>query len=382
MRDVVLVTADSVRFDYADGMEFVSSLDPILGIAAGHYTRPSLGGLHSARLAGSIQSKAVSPTIAEVLDAAGYTCLGVAATAQADPAFDFDAGFDAYENFMDGGGNAVENRRSSLREYLGQFEVVRAVYHRFFPMEAVLSGLPPDDDVIDHAIETFNDAEGPRFLWVHLMESHRPYGRGDDALPVEIDRKAEASGRDSILPDPELTDAEHEELVETYRRSLSRTDGRIERLHEEIDAEDPLFVVTSDHGDELGEEGYYYHQGYRRRVPDPIVQVPLAIEGIDVAAERASLLDVGPTIAGALGVDAPAEWRGSDLRESGTDTAVTVAPWHEEATVALRDGDSTLVAADADVSLTEGDAETTVGRADVDESVEQRLQELGYTDAG
>jgi hypothetical protein len=92
MRDVVLVTADSVRHDFTDSMPFVDSLDPILGITAGHYTRPSLGGLHSARLTGAIRSKAVSPTIAEVFQDAGYTCLGVAATAQADPAFDFDAG--------------------------------------------------------------------------------------------------------------------------------------------------------------------------------------------------------------------------------------------------------------------------------------------------
>ncbi|GAB3687976.1 sulfatase-like hydrolase/transferase [Salinarchaeum chitinilyticum] len=382
MRDVVLVTADSVRHDFVDEMAFVDSLDPILGVTAGHYTRPSLGGLHSARLAGSVRSKAVSPTIAEVLDDAGYSCLGAAATAQADPAFDFDAGFDEYENFMDGGGNAVENRRSSLREYLGQFEIVRAVYHRFFPMEAVLSGLPPDDDVIDHAIQTFNDAEGPRFLWVHLMDSHRPYGRGDDALPVEIDRKAEASGRDSILPDPELTDAEHEELLDTYRESLGRTDERIERLYEEIDAEDPIFAVTSDHGDELGEAGYYYHQGYRRRVPDPIVQVPLAIDGLDLAADRGSLLDLGPTIAGAVGAEAPDVWRGNDLRETSTERAVTVAPWHEDATVAVRDRESTLIAADADVSFEEAGEEAAVGRADVDESVEQRLQELGYTDAG
>ncbi|WP_248516834.1 sulfatase-like hydrolase/transferase [Salinarchaeum laminariae] len=382
MRDVVLVTADSVRYDFADDMPFVDSLDPILGITAGHYTRPSLGGLHSARLGGSVRSKAVSPTIAEVLQDAGYTCLGAAATAQADPAFDFDGGFDQYENFMDGGGNAVENRRSSLREYLGQFEIVRAVYHRFFPMEAVLSGLPPDDEVIDHAIERFNDAEGPRFLWVHLMDSHRPYGRGDDALPVEIDRKAEASGRDSILPDPELTDEEHDELVDTYRQALGRTDERIERLTDEIDAEDPILVVTSDHGDELGEEEYYYHQGYRRRVPDPIVQVPLAIDGIDVAADRASLLDVGPTIASAVGAEIPEVWRGTDLQEAGTERAATVAPWHDEATVALRDRESTLVAADADVSFEEGGEEAAVGRADVDESVEQRLQELGYKDAG
>lgn len=382
MRDIVLVTADSVRWDFADALPFVSSLDPIRGITAGHYTRPSLGSIHSGRLAGAVESKAVSPTIAEVLDDAGYTCLGVAATAQADPAFDFDAGFDAYENFMDGGGNAVQNRRSSLREYLGQFEIVRAVYHRFFPMEAVLSGLPPDDDVIDHAIERFNDAAGPRFLWVHLMESHRPYGRGDEALPTELDRKAEASGRDSILPTPELTDAEHEQLLDTYRDALARTDDRIERLHREIDAEDPVFVVTSDHGDELGEEGYYYHQGYRRRVVDPIVEVPLAVGGLDLAPERASLLDVGPTLARVAGVDPPEAWAGYDLRERGTATAITVAPWHDDATVAIRDEERTLIAADADVSLSADDRDAAVGRADVDESVEQRLQELGYTDAG
>ena len=179
MRDVVLVTADSVRRDFVDAMPFVAGHEVLTGVTAGNYTRPSLAALQSGRLRAAVESRAIDPTLAEVLGDAGYATIGLVPTAQADPAFGFDAGFDRYDNYMSGGGNPAKNRRSSFREFLGSFDLVRQVYRRVYPMEANMADLPDGGAVIDEAIERFADADPPRFLWVHLMGSHRPYGTGE-----------------------------------------------------------------------------------------------------------------------------------------------------------------------------------------------------------
>ena len=381
MRDVVLVTADSVRRDFADAMPFIADHEVLTGVTAGNYTRPSLAALQSGRLRAAVESRAIGPTLAEVLGGAGYETVGLVPTAQADPAFGFDAGFDHYDNYMSGGGNPAKNRRSSFREFLGSFDIVRQVYRRVYPMEANMADLPEDAAVIDEAIERFDEADPPRFLWVHLMGSHRPYGTGEDAIPDALDRKAEASGGRHWFGSGEVTAEERGTILAAYRDALGRVDNEIRRLLRELDA-DPAFAFAADHGDEFGEEGYYYHQGYRRRVADPVIRVPVVLDGIETAGDRCSLLDLAPTIAESQGVETPEAWQGTDLRKATTDETVTVAPWRETATVAWQDFERKLVARDADVSMTEGGETVGVADADVSGEVEAQLRDLGYSDAG
>jgi len=95
-----------------------------------------------------------------------------------------------------------------------------------------------------------------------------------------------------------------------------------------------------------------------------------------------SLLDIPPTLVSAVGVDLPETWHGTDLTESTSEYAVTIAPWHDTATVAWQDYDKKLIARDADVSLSEGGERADVERADVDDELEEQLRDLGYVDAG
>lgn len=381
MNDVVLVTADSVRYDHTEEMSFVHSNDVFPGVAAAHYTRPSLAALHCSSYLAAAKTQPVGTTLAETFSAAGYTCIGLAPTPQMDPAFGFAAGFDQYESFYDGDGGAFEQRTSSVREYFGQFDIVRRIYRHFNPMGAVLEDIPDDAVLIDEAIERFNDAEPPRFLWLHLMESHRPYGTGEEAVPVSLDRKAETLGSSGLLGRGELTDDEWELIDNKYRDALSRCDTEINRLVTSLDAE-PTVAFTSDHGEELGEEGYYYHQGYRRRVPETIVTVPTMIDGIDLKADRCGLVDLAPTLVSAQEIDPPSEWHGIDLARREPDSTLTIAPWHNQATVLWQDFDSRIVSHDAEVNFDRGNDQQSVDSAEVSGDLEQRLENLGYVDAG
>lgn len=382
MDDIVLVTADSVRRDYIEEMPFVSEFEVGTAYTGAHYTRPSLSSLLSANFEAAIRTQPVNPTLPEVLSELGYTCLGLAPGPQTDPGFGFADGFDSYDSYYEVGDNSIQDRTSQLREYFGQFDLVRDIYRKLFPMGAVMDGVPSDDEIVDDAIEQFNDASAPRFLWLHLMGTHRPYGTGDEAVPPEIDSKSESLGGSRLFSPDELTDAEAAVIDQKYRAALGRAGRRIERLLDGLETDDPVFVFSADHGEELGEDGFYYHQGYRRRVVDRIVQVPVVFDGLDVTADPVSLFDIAPTLVSAAGGDPPGEWHGRDLLTTEPEWAITIAPWHEQATVRWTDFETSLVSRDADVSLLTDDARVAVEKSDVSDDVTQRLQDLGYRDAG
>jgi arylsulfatase A-like enzyme len=324
-----------------------------------------LASLNSGRYESALRKEVTDPTLPAVLSDEGYTCLGVVPTPQADPVFGFDRGFDFFENFYDAG-----NRGKSYRDYLARFDLIRRLYHRIAPPHAKFDRLPPDSDIIDKAVKNFNSSTSPRFLWVHLNGPHRPYGRGDDAISKSIDRKA-------LFSPNRLTDAEHEEIISKYRASLSRTDNHIQDLLARLDS-DPTVVFTSDHGDEFGEEGKYFHQPQRRRVADALIEVPVVFDGIDIDPSWVSLIDIAPTIVSALDFDVPETWDGVDHTTDSRDHAITIAPWLDEATVAYQNKRIKLVAKDADVSLHAGDRTLNVVESDVPDDVEDRLRDLGY----
>jgi arylsulfatase A-like enzyme len=366
MKDIVLVTADSIRFDGLSAMPTVEGFDTKLGITGGHYTRPSLASLLSASHEAAVRSRAVEPTLATVLADNGYTCIGFAPTPQTDEKFGFDAGFHTYENFFDPG-----SRGSRRRNILSEITILRRIYHRFFPPHAKLDDLPTDEAVISQAIEAFNDADGPRFLWVHLMESHRPYGRGSDSVPQSIDGKA-------LFSPDKLTADEREEIQEKYTAALERVDNTIETLLSGLETDDPIVTFASDHGDEFGEEGYYFHQPQRRRVARKLVEVPVGFDGVEVPGDRLCLLDIPPTLVDSQGIDVPDSWHGHSLFAEDRSQTLTVAPWNSKATVLWQDFETRVVATDGAVSIETGGDQIGPDDDEIPEELQEQLRDLGY----
>ncbi|MFW6018790.1 MAG: sulfatase-like hydrolase/transferase [Halapricum sp.] len=364
--DIVFITADSVRYDSMDAMEYLSSFDVLKGVTAAHYTRPSLASIHSSTLGSVLSGRVERPTLAEALSDAGYTCLGLSPNPNTDAEFGFDAGFDRYDSFLEPG-----NRGSSLRQYFARFDLLRRVYYKFYPPQAKSEDRPSDREVVEQGIEWFNEAEPPRFLWIHLMETHRPYGSGEEAVSKKLDQKA------FFKPD-KLTTAERDEIAGKYRDSLRRADENVRHLLEEIDS-DPALVFTADHGEGFGDAGYYFHQPQLRRVDDCLIDVPVVFDGIDVSEGPLSLLDLTPTIAASADAEVSDSWLGNNLLETTTTSAVTIAPWHNQATVAWQDFDHKLIARDAAVSFESDNGSTDVtDEQEVPEDLKEQMRDLGY----
>ena len=140
--------------------------------------------------------------------------------------------------------------------------------------------------VVDRALESWGRPdERPRFLFVNLMEAHLPWipetedlGRfGPPGLEVESEQES-VLGR--YLKGGRPSAAETEILRARYDESLLSLDRSLGRLLAAI-GDDAIVVVTSDHGESLGEHDRF---GHRISLDEVATRVPLIIRGPGLGA--------------------------------------------------------------------------------------------------
>jgi arylsulfatase A-like enzyme len=151
-------------------------------------------------------------------------------------------------------------------------------------------------EVTDIALSLLQEApaDRPSFVWAHYVDPHHKYVLHPGFPP-------------SNNPGRSLYDGE-----------VAFTDHQVGRLLEAIDAS-PLasrtaVLLTADHGEAFGEHERWRHG---TSVFDEELRVPLMVRAPGLTPRHLevprSTLDVAPTIAALLGVDAPPGWRGRSL---------------------------------------------------------------------
>jgi len=197
-----------------------------------------------------------APTLAERLSAAGYDTAGFVAAFVLNRLFGMDRGFAHYDD-----GPPEET------ELVGLFRSVADGRER-----------------VDRAIEWLGlPRQRPFFLWLHLFDVHAPH-----VAPEPFARR--------FASDP-------------YAGEVAYVDSQVRRLLEYLKwrglEERTLVVLTSDHGESLGEHGEKTHGFF---VYDATLRVPLVVRlpGRLPAGRRveeaATLADVLPSILDLLGL--------------------------------------------------------------------------------
>jgi arylsulfatase len=183
----------------------------------------------------------------------------------------------------------------------------------------------------------------PFFLFVHYFDTHPPYVDPEEFEPafrvdaellaylerlgtagLDVDAVSptgvELNGRRAPLP----------ELVNAYDNQIHRVDGLIGQLLEALErtgrADETLLVVTSDHGEGLGQHGYYHHglHLYEEQLRIPLIVRPPKGAAWTPGRVRGavSLLDVPPSVLALIGVPAEGVFHGRPLPLEPTGPAV------------------------------------------------------------
>jgi len=169
---------------------------------------------------------------------------------------------------------------------------------------------------------------GPFFLWVHYTDPHAPYDPPPDVplhplvgkTPMRVAVRA-APGFQRKNPWFRKAFSEHrftEELVQRYWAEVEATDRGLGLLFDGLAKrgrlEHTAVIVTSDHGENLGEHGLYFHHGglYRETVHVPLIvklpgQSPARISGL------VETVDIAPTALEAAGAPLWEPMRGHSL---------------------------------------------------------------------
>ncbi|MFD1511911.1 sulfatase [Halomarina rubra] len=186
---------------------------------------------------------------------------------------------------------------------------------------------------VDHAAEWVADVSEPFFCWLSIPEPHNPYQVPEPYFslfdPADLppamsrdvidDRGFEWSWSRRLLEQriadrhPSLAPADAISRMRANYYGMCRLiDDQlrafVDGLEESGHRDETLLVVTSDHGDFVGDAGLM-RKG--PGLPESTTRVPLVVAGSDINRSKGphpdhvSLVDVLPTLCEALGVDSP-----------------------------------------------------------------------------
>jgi arylsulfatase A-like enzyme len=190
--------------------------------------------------------------------------------------------------------------------------------------------------------------ERPVFLFLHTYQVHLPYvapiewahrftDPGYDGVLVEAEASTRAARDDGTLrPDGKIllrdeerfTPRDVEHLKRLYEGEIAFTDHHLQRLwtflSETGRLERTVVAVTSDHGEEFGEHGFFGHrQLHVESLHVPLVlRLPRGTAGDDLpvppagggrVSARVGLIDLYPTLLEAAGLAIPAHAQGRSL---------------------------------------------------------------------
>ncbi len=173
------------------------------------------------------------------------------------------------------------------------------------------------------------EAPAPFALWVHYYDTHEPYtppasvferfdhGYGGPLPRLLTTEDLVALNRGERFGPLEAADLRHVE--DLYDAEIAALDAHLGRLLDAIAVrgleDDTVVAIVADHGQSLGESGYF---GHGKRLFEPIVKIPMLIrlpgqtEGRRITAPVESI-DLMPTLAELFSLDAPAQLAGVSL---------------------------------------------------------------------
>ncbi|MEO8499683.1 MAG: sulfatase [Vicinamibacteria bacterium] len=331
---VILITIDTLRPDHMSVYNYSRATTPHMASWAAKgavfeqaytywpKTRGSFVAIMTGKTAGESgysprhpELHAFNPTLAETLQKEGYDTAAFVDNANVASSLGFSRGFKTYVEMWED---------ASLKDEVARTEAITKRGIEYVRSRGAADGF---------------------FLWLHYVNPHAPYTppppfdtafterpRSDRTLRVVdgffggVSRQwAEAMPGKTRLSD----------YVNAYDGEIAYADSQIDQVLEAFDRAGVLrratLILTSDHGESLGEHDYYFDHG--ANLFDPVQRIPFIVLGRGARAVRSdvlvSTLDIMPTLLDAARVSFPSGLTGRSVlpfaagrAESSRDTLV------------------------------------------------------------
>jgi arylsulfatase A-like enzyme len=329
--NVILITIDTLRADHVGRRGREDSLTPQIDAFANGATVfetaysqapntiPSLLQIMTSRygMSGQVQGRDIP--LAEMLNEQGYETLAIVD----NPLVEFDArahglsrGFDVFLR------NGLVDRSSLEGQHWKSNTAADVVTSQARRMLAARK----DDR--------------PLFLWLHYFDPHDPYAPpfGADIEEISWKSKSKITGdvRSTSLFDStrgsgeKLGERDFEQLRRLYRAEVRYVDQSVGELFALLREgglfDESLIVLSSDHGESLGEHGIWTHG---RSLFDTEIRIPLILkrpgqrEGARLA-NPVQAIDIYPTIVDQLAIETPYRFDGRSLLAKASGMAMVI----------------------------------------------------------
>lgn len=275
--NVIVIVVDTLRADHLSSYGYERDTGPFMdslaaqgvrfenAIAPSSWTQPSHASMLTGRYTYEHQAETTPlddtfPTIGEVMQANGYRTGGFSAnTLFFTRRQGHGRGFLHFEDNYQSAPDAFFN--SSLYGFIFDFYGLRkALNYEGVPTRVLASDI--NRSVLDWIDR---DPDKPFLVFMNYFDVHDPY------TPPEPYRSKYASTPNpgGLINgfverySPSLTPEQIQTEIEAYDGSISYVDDEIKNLFDELEArgllDDTIVIVTSDHGESLGEHGLLQH---------------------------------------------------------------------------------------------------------------------------
>jgi|GEM_PF-1727111 arylsulfatase A-like enzyme len=407
---ILFVVVDALRADAIDGetTPFLDSLTGAEAVAPATWTYPSVCSLLSGLYPhehGAMR-KTDQPDLASESEVMLPPKLGDSVTTL--PELFAGAGYETYGAF------AFEMPMQALA---GRFET-----HSLYTKGSA-------EELLDNYLEWMSSRTASQtFAYLHLFDPHGPF----DTTPPQRYRSEHGVDADVVGGDAwQFTGNSQGKEAEQYRTHRIRLyNAAVDYVDDTLASatkslsemvEDSTLVVTGDHGEafwensSLDEKHFFdsrtaYGVGHGGTPYEALARVPLLADGLPVADGPASGIDIAPTIAAAAGIEASVPFTGQDHAKGLPENRIPLieaARYGYEKKAVYQNGWKLLVSQGDDKALGfelpaeiqvelprdveqrlrsalpawPSDTEASMGGEsdrEVDQSVQQRLSDLGY----
>lgn len=348
MKDILLITVDSLRADYLFGERAPDAVDNISQLADdgvrfdtafsnAAYTKGSFLSILSGTYPWMFESVQGGygpdrPHVADILSDEGYQTGGFHTNTYLSPTYKYDRGFDHYFG-RDSGASSEQSSGTIKRTF-------RSIVDKAAASDTLSGGIQwtyrtvgqelgiqlgsslykPAEELNDAVVNWTRHADGPRFVWVHYMDVHTPYYPHEGTVSEDISKRRAVKlfhRVNELRADASAEDIRAQERL--YRGEIEYLDEQIgdllDRLDETIGMDDTIVALGSDHGEAFDEHGHVYHPG--SALYDENIHVPLIVEGPDIESgvvdTPVSNADIVPTLLSNVGIEPPESTVGTDI---------------------------------------------------------------------